>query len=276
MKQRWLSRRGFASLWLQGLTVLVLVLWGAGAWAQKGKAGFDHTKTGFALSGQHTAARCESCHARGIFKGTPKDCASCHTSGARLAQNNLVMPARHIPTTETCDTCHTAQSFAGAKFSHATVVAGTCATCHNGASASGKTRDHLTTQASCDTCHRTTAWLPATKFDHAGVAPGTCASCHKDSLRGTDEGGIGPNLVDNVWIHGNKPTDLLKVVNEGVLAKGMPAWEPVLGQKKTAEVVAYVLSHHKKGASLFFIDGQRVNQYYSPISRPSWTEDPSW
>ena len=73
----------------------------------------------------------------------------------------------------------------------------------------------------------------------------TCVSCHKESLRGTDEGGIGPNLVDNVWIHGNKPTDLLKVVNEGVLAKGMPAWGPVIGAKKTSEVVAYVLSHHE-------------------------------
>ncbi len=73
----------------------------------------------------------------------------------------------------------------------------------------------------------------------------TCVSCHKESLRGTDEGGIGPNLVDNVWIHGNKPTDLLKVVNEGVLVKGMPAWGPVIGAKKTSEVVAFVLSHHE-------------------------------
>ncbi len=73
----------------------------------------------------------------------------------------------------------------------------------------------------------------------------TCVSCHKESLRGTDEGGIGPNLIDKVWIHGNKPTDLLKVVNEGVLAKGMPAWGPVIGAKKTSEVVAFVLSHHE-------------------------------
>lgn len=73
----------------------------------------------------------------------------------------------------------------------------------------------------------------------------TCASCHKDNLRGTDEGGIGPNLVDNIWIHGSNPTDLLKVVNEGVLVKGMPAWGPVIGAKKTSEVVAYVLSFHE-------------------------------
>jgi cytochrome c oxidase cbb3-type subunit 3 len=76
----------------------------------------------------------------------------------------------------------------------------------------------------------------------------TCVSCHKESLRGVDEGGIGANLVDNNWIHGNKPTDLLKVVDKGVLAKGMPAWGPVIGAKKNSEVVAYILSHHQEPA----------------------------
>ena len=38
-------------------------------------------------------------------------------------------------------------------------------------------RNHLPTTASCDTCHRTTGWTPAT-FNHTGVTPGTCASCH--------------------------------------------------------------------------------------------------
>ena len=36
---------------------------------------------------------------------------------------------------------------------------------------------HVPTTAACDTCHRTTAWTPAT-FSHTGVAPGTCATCH--------------------------------------------------------------------------------------------------
>jgi len=68
----------------------------------------------------------------------------------------------------------------------------------------------------------------------------TCASCHNAALTG----GIGPNLVDTVWIHGDKPTDVEKTVNEGVLAKGMPNWGPVLGGKKVSEVVAFILSHH--------------------------------
>jgi cytochrome c oxidase cbb3-type subunit 3 len=69
----------------------------------------------------------------------------------------------------------------------------------------------------------------------------TCASCHNAALTG----GIGPNLVDDVWIHGGKPTDVLKIVTEGVLVKGMPAWGPVLGGKKVSEVVAFLLSHHQ-------------------------------
>jgi cytochrome c oxidase cbb3-type subunit III len=72
----------------------------------------------------------------------------------------------------------------------------------------------------------------------------TCASCHQTNLKGVDAGGIGPNLVDDTWIHGGLPTDIFKVVDKGVLEKGMPAWGPVIGAKKTSEVVAYILSHH--------------------------------
>lgn len=68
----------------------------------------------------------------------------------------------------------------------------------------------------------------------------TCASCHNAALTG----GIGPNLIDTVWIHGGAPTEVLATVNNGVLAKGMPTWGPVLGGKKVSEVVAFILSHH--------------------------------
>lgn len=68
----------------------------------------------------------------------------------------------------------------------------------------------------------------------------TCVSCHGDKL----QGGIGANLADDTWIHGGKPTEVLKTATEGVAAKGMPTWGPVLGPKKTAEVVAFILSKH--------------------------------
>jgi cytochrome c oxidase cbb3-type subunit 3 len=76
-----------------------------------------------------------------------------------------------------------------------------------------------------------------------------CAACHLASLKGKGEnpGAVGPNLTDTAWIHGGTPKEIYATVSKGVLVKGMPAWEPVLGQKKTAEVVAYLLSHHRKG-----------------------------
>ena len=84
-------------------------------------------------------------------------------------------------------------------------------------------------------------------FVEAGRATfqSTCASCHHAALTG----GIGPNLVDSTWIHGGTPINLLKVVNDGVAAKGMPTWGPVLGGKKVSEVVAFVLSHHTPPAA---------------------------
>ncbi len=82
-------------------------------------------------------------------------------------------------------------------------------------------------------------------FVEAGRATfnSTCASCHTDKLTGA----IGPNLVDHLWIHGGKPTEIYNTVTNGVLAKGMPPWGPVLGPKKISEAVAYVLSYHQEG-----------------------------
>jgi cytochrome c oxidase cbb3-type subunit 3 len=77
----------------------------------------------------------------------------------------------------------------------------------------------------------------------------SCVPCHLASLKGKAENpaAIGPNLTDHAWIHGGTPKEIYHTVATGILAKGMPAWEPVLGQKKAAEVVAYILSHHEKG-----------------------------
>lgn len=73
------------------------------------------------------------------------------------------------------------------------------------------------------------------------------ATCHKESLRGVADGGIGANLMTQAWIHGGNPMDLYNTATNGVLVKGMPAWGPVLGQKRIIEAVAYILSHHHEG-----------------------------
>lgn len=66
----------------------------------------------------------------------------------------------------------------------------------------------------------------------------TCVACHGENL----EGGIGQNLVDAEWIHGGTPMDIFHTVDAGVLEKGMPAWGPLLGQQRIAEVVAFIIS----------------------------------
>jgi cytochrome c oxidase cbb3-type subunit 3 len=79
-----------------------------------------------------------------------------------------------------------------------------------------------------------------------------CTPCHLPSMRGKSENptAVGPDLTDTAWIHGGMPKEIYNTVSKGVLAKGMPTWEPVLGQKKTAEVVAYILSRHQPGEAI--------------------------
>jgi cytochrome c oxidase cbb3-type subunit III len=71
----------------------------------------------------------------------------------------------------------------------------------------------------------------------------TCAACHLPDLSGL----VGPNMKDQNWVHGGKPLDMYKVVMEGVPAKGMPTWGPILGQQKIEEALAYILSFHTEG-----------------------------
>jgi cytochrome c oxidase cbb3-type subunit 3 len=68
----------------------------------------------------------------------------------------------------------------------------------------------------------------------------TCLACHGDQL----QGGIGFNLADATWVHGGEPMDIMKTVSEGITGTGMAAWGASLGPKKTAEVVAFILSKH--------------------------------
>ena len=79
-----------------------------------------------------------------------------------------------------------------------------------------------------------------------------CVACHLASLRGKGENpvAIGPNLVDTAWIHGGTPKEIYTTAAKGVMTKGMPAWEPVLGQKRTVEVIAFLLSHHTQGEAI--------------------------
>ncbi len=63
-----------------------------------------------------------------------------------------------------------------------------------------------------------------------------CASCH--GVFG--EGGIGPNLTDDYWIHGGLPTEVYTTVSDGVPSKGMLAWKRSLRPAELLAVSSYV------------------------------------
>ncbi|MCB0334390.1 MAG: c-type cytochrome [Bdellovibrionales bacterium] len=65
-----------------------------------------------------------------------------------------------------------------------------------------------------------------------------CVACHAQN----GEGLVGPNLTDNAWIHGGTIADIVQVVENGVLEKGMLPWKGVLKTDELNDVVAFVWS----------------------------------
>lgn len=66
-----------------------------------------------------------------------------------------------------------------------------------------------------------------------------CLSCH--GAQGG--GGIGPNLADDYWIHGDGGVvSIAEIVLVGVGDKGMPAWKTVLKQEESLAVSGFVKS----------------------------------
>lgn len=63
-----------------------------------------------------------------------------------------------------------------------------------------------------------------------------CAACHLESGGGS----VGPNLTDNAWIHGFTPEAITASIANGIIANGMPAWGPILGDTKIQELVAFI------------------------------------
>ena len=130
---------------------------------------FDHFATGFPLSGQHLKVRCEACHIRGVFKGTPKYCAGCHNDRSASGK-----PSRHIITSEACDDCHTTFAWSKVAMDHSAVKAD-CRSCH-----APYPSGHVPTPRQCDECHGTLAW-ESVRFNHVGITTG-CRTCHAKEL----------------------------------------------------------------------------------------------
>jgi cytochrome c oxidase cbb3-type subunit 3 len=86
---------------------------------------------------------------------------------------------------------------------------------------------------------------PATLALGGETFTANCVACHGADLHG----GIGPNLTDGTWIHGGTYEEVVKTITDGVSAKGMPTWGPLLGPKKISAVASFVLSKNEGGGA---------------------------
>ncbi|PYT73061.1 MAG: hypothetical protein DMG39_07605, partial [Acidobacteria bacterium] len=165
----------------------------------------DHQNR-FPLLGAHAAVQCEDCHkgaAVGQFQGLSTACVSCHLKDYQQTQTMGGSVPNHVAAQfpQTCESCHTFDSWMGASVNHAAPpinfpltnghASVPCASCHVGgnynlqiaATDCGHAGCHLTTWqqttnpqhsaaptvfpiATCSNCHNTVSWLTAS-FDHA-------------------------------------------------------------------------------------------------------------
>ena len=93
-----------------------------------------------------------------------------------------------------------------------------------------------------------------------------CAPCHR-----VDGGGlVGPNLTDDYWIHGSNYTDTVKVIWDGVPAKGMITWKTVLKPDQIQSVASYIYT--LRGAKLATPGKPPENQAPAKSAGPSQFE----
>ena len=171
-------------------------------------ANFDHSKTGFPLTGAHVSVQCAQCHTNGNYNLTTTACVSCHLNEFRGTTN-----PNHVSSgfPQQCEICHTTSNWNASIFNHATTgwpltgahtgvqcsqchingnynISNTaCVSCHLTDFQNTKNPNHISVgfPQQCDVCHNTSTWSPAT-FNHNNTSfPLTgahtsvaCANCH--------------------------------------------------------------------------------------------------
>jgi len=177
----------------------------------------------FPLTGAHAAAACDDCHKSGAlaaFNNMSTECISCHAKDFN-GTTNPKHTASSIFSTTTCQTCHSTDTWANAKFDHSLTgfilsgghsspprecadchknnnynlpVGMTCVQCHqndyNNTSNPSHAQQPKLFPTTCDSCHTTQGWQPA-KFDHSltpfpltglhMVPPRACTDCHTNN-----------------------------------------------------------------------------------------------
>jgi cytochrome c oxidase cbb3-type subunit 3 len=66
----------------------------------------------------------------------------------------------------------------------------------------------------------------------------TCFACHGKA----GEGGVGPNLTDEYWLHGGSVQDVFKSIKYGWPDKGMKSWKDDFSPSQIAQITSYVRS----------------------------------
>lgn len=65
-----------------------------------------------------------------------------------------------------------------------------------------------------------------------------CLACHGDK----GQGGVGPNLTDNYWLHGGDIKSVFKTIKYGVVSKGMRSWQSELKPSDIHAVSSFILN----------------------------------
>jgi cytochrome c oxidase cbb3-type subunit 3 len=65
-----------------------------------------------------------------------------------------------------------------------------------------------------------------------------CVACHGAE----GQGGVGPNLVDNYWLHGGSLQDVFKSIKYGWADKGMRSWKEDFSPTQIAQLSSFVKS----------------------------------
>jgi hypothetical protein len=176
-------------------------------------ATFDHSKTSFQLNGAHAVPprQCINCHINNNYNITNTTCISCHQNDF----NNATSPVPHAGFPTNCEQCHDTIQWTDGKFDHSktgfpltgahtdpprvctdchvnnnyNLTSTACYSCHQNDYQGAKNPDHVAGgfATTCELCHSTSAWQPAT-FDHSKspfpltgshtVPPRQCADCH--------------------------------------------------------------------------------------------------
>jgi hypothetical protein len=136
-------------------------------------AAFNHSLTGFPLTGAHTATLCVKCHTNG-YAGTPTDCNACHSTSYNASQTPN-HTAAGIP--KVCEPCHNTTAWKPSVFNHTTTgfaltgghsAIAQCSDCHKGTLTN--------TRSDCLACHQ--AQYDAAKDHKAQSYPADCKMCH--------------------------------------------------------------------------------------------------